>query len=203
MKEKLKGIIIGIVIGATLVPTSYAIVGTVTKELSYNNIKIALDGKEVKPTDANGNYVEPFIIDGTTYLPVRGIANALGLYVDWDGKTNSVILNTQNADFSVFNGRYKGGGTPIPNSEYSIGEWSATLSDVTKDSMNLSFGISESDYGVDMVLHRQSDGSYYGSGSSSWGGYSYITILLDSPERISLTVSGVADSTGTEWLYKK
>ena len=205
MKEKLKGVFIGVVIGMMLVSTSYAIVGTITKELTYNNIKITLNGNEVKPTDANGNYVEPFIIEGTTYLPVRGIANVLGLHVDWDGESNTVIINTENAesDYTVFNGYYKGGGTPIPNSEYSIGEWRAMLSNVTKDSINLSFVQSESDYGVELTLHRQPDGSYYGSGYSSWNGYSHITIWLDSPERISLTVSGVADSTGTEWLYKK
>ena len=44
--------------------------------------------------DANGNYVEPFIIDGTTYLPVRGIASALGLNVGWDGATKTVLLTT-------------------------------------------------------------------------------------------------------------
>ncbi len=94
MREKLKGLIVGILIGTLLVPTVFATVGTVTKELSYNNIKITMDGTEVKPTDANGNYVEPFIIDGTTYLPVRGIANALDLGVEWDGKANTVKLSS-------------------------------------------------------------------------------------------------------------
>ena len=124
MKEKLKGIFIGVVIGMMLASTSYAIVGTITKELTYNNIKITLNGNEVNPTDANGNYAEPFIIEGTTYLPVRGIANVLGLHVDWDGESNTVVINTENtdSDYTVFNGYYKGGGTPIPDSEYSIGE---------------------------------------------------------------------------------
>ncbi|MBQ3022313.1 MAG: hypothetical protein IJD91_03175 [Clostridia bacterium] len=94
MKERLKGIVIGIVIGALLVPTVFATVGTVTKELSYNNIKITLDGSEITPTDASGAYVEPFIMDGTTYLPVRGIANALDLGVEWDGGTNTVKLSS-------------------------------------------------------------------------------------------------------------
>lgn len=205
MKEKLKGIFIGVVIGAMLVPTSHAIVDTITKELNYNNIKITLNGNKVNPTDTDGNYVEPFIIDGTTYLPVRSVANALGLDVNWDGQTNTVIMNTVSteADYSVFDGEYAGGGVPLPETEYFIGEWRATLSNVTKDSMQLFFGQSESDYYVDMTLYRQQDGSYYGSGYSSWEGYSYITIWLDSPERISLTVSGSADTTGTEWLYKK
>ncbi len=95
MKERIRTLIVGIIIGALLVPTAFATVGTVTKELSYNNIKITLDGKEITPTDASGAYVEPFIMDGTTYLPVRGIANALDLGVEWDGGTNTVKLSSE------------------------------------------------------------------------------------------------------------
>jgi len=62
--------------------------------LNFNNIIIMLDGEELIPRDVNGNAVEPFIINGTTYLPVRGIANALGLDVDWDDDANTVILTT-------------------------------------------------------------------------------------------------------------
>ncbi len=51
-----------------------------------------LTAKELVPKDADGNYVEPFIIDGTTYLPVGGISNVLGLDVDWDGASGTVIL---------------------------------------------------------------------------------------------------------------
>lgn len=68
--------------------------GTKTATLFYRDIKITLDGKELIPKDVDGNYVEPFIIDGTTYLPVRGISNALGLNVDWDGVSGTVILTT-------------------------------------------------------------------------------------------------------------
>jgi len=71
MNDKLKGIVVGIVIGALSVPAVFATVGTVTKELHYKDIKIELNGEEITPKDANGNYVEPFIIDGTTYLPVK------------------------------------------------------------------------------------------------------------------------------------
>jgi hypothetical protein len=63
-----------------------------TAELFYRDIKITLDGTSVTPTDTNGNIVEPFIIDGTTYLPVRAITNALGLDVIWDEETSTVIL---------------------------------------------------------------------------------------------------------------
>lgn len=72
-----------------LAGTAAAATGAVTKELHYNNIKVTLDGKAL-----NLNTVEPFIIDGTTYLPVRAVSEALGLDVDWDGATSTVILTT-------------------------------------------------------------------------------------------------------------
>ena len=44
----------------------------------YDNIKIFMDGEEVTPKDGNGQSVEPFIYNGTTYLPVRAVSNAIG-----------------------------------------------------------------------------------------------------------------------------
>lgn len=61
-------------------------------EIFYNNIKIYINGAEIVPKDAKGNTVEPFIMDGTTYLPVRAIANAFGEDVEWDGTTQSVYI---------------------------------------------------------------------------------------------------------------
>lgn len=61
---------------------------------SYGGIKISLDGVEFVPKDVNGNVVEPFTVDGTTYLPVRAVANAFGLEVGWDQETQTVILMT-------------------------------------------------------------------------------------------------------------
>ena len=62
--------------------------------LNYSGIQIVLDGETVTPRDGAGNLVEPFTIDGTTYLPVRAIGEALGLEVGWDGSTNTVILTS-------------------------------------------------------------------------------------------------------------
>lgn len=94
MKKRLQGLIVGVSIGAML--TSGMVIatnGSRMAELQYSNIKILLDGDEIIPKDANGNTIEPFIIDGTTYLPVRGIASSLGLNVGWNGETQTVELN--------------------------------------------------------------------------------------------------------------
>ncbi len=63
-----------------------------TIKVTYNNIKIVVDGVEISPKDANGKAVEPFIYNGTTYLPVRAIGDAIGKEVGWDGSTSTVYL---------------------------------------------------------------------------------------------------------------
>ena len=87
------GIIVCIFISNLVVPATAA---SRSKQatLYYNDIKVTLNDDLVVPKDVNGNVIEPFIIDGTTYLPVRGVADALGVNVRWSGPTNTVILNT-------------------------------------------------------------------------------------------------------------
>ncbi len=66
-----------------------------------------LNGQEIQPKDANGFYVEPFIINGTTYLPVRAVADSLGIHVSWDSSTQTVILsNALVAPFTLATGQY-------------------------------------------------------------------------------------------------
>ncbi len=61
--------------------------GTEQGALTYKNITVYADGELVDTTGA-----EPFIYNGTTYLPVRAIANAVGKEVNWVGETNTVYL---------------------------------------------------------------------------------------------------------------
>lgn len=58
----------------------------------YENIKINMNGNMLVPIDADGNYTEPFISDGTTYLPLRAISNMLNLNVEWEDSTSSIYL---------------------------------------------------------------------------------------------------------------
>ncbi|MCL2566256.1 MAG: stalk domain-containing protein [Defluviitaleaceae bacterium] len=60
------------------------------------NITISLDGVNLNLAEED----RPVIIDGRTFLPVRALADSLGLNVDWDGATETVILQR--------------GGTPTP-----------------------------------------------------------------------------------------
>lgn len=123
---KKKWIIISAVLVFLLAKTVSASTETIEKELSYNDIKITLDGQEITPLDAAGNYVEPFIIDGTTYLPVRGISSALGLDVSWDGKAKTVILTTPARSIST-------GGNSIGSTQ-TINDLSVTFTAIRRNS---------------------------------------------------------------------
>lgn len=96
MKKEFKGFVAGVLVMAALfgmIGTAGAVVGKMQANLDYNNIKISLNGTQITPKDANGNVVEPFAINGTTYLPVRAVGESLGMDVQWDGNTKTVLLS--------------------------------------------------------------------------------------------------------------
>lgn len=96
MKERLKGMIVGLLIGTAIAGgTVWAATGMKTIDVMYDNIKIYMDGELVEPKDANGQTVEPFIYNGTTYLPVRAVGNAIGKEVNWDGVEKVVYLGAK------------------------------------------------------------------------------------------------------------
>ena len=93
MKNILKGYAAGVLSTALLVGgIAYAASTVKTIDVTYDNIKVYKDNVLCETKDANGTVVEPFIYNGTTYMPVRGTANLAGMDVTWDGATKSVYL---------------------------------------------------------------------------------------------------------------
>lgn len=96
MKGNIKSFVSGCIVTTAvvgLVGSASATVGQKTVALDYNDIMISVNGQTIMPTDSNGNAVEPFAINGTTYLPVRAVGEALGLDVEWDGDRKMVALS--------------------------------------------------------------------------------------------------------------
>ena len=85
MKKRVQGLVAGLIIGATVAGTG-AFAYTNYIEAVYNDINIVVDGKKVNSDS------EPFISEGTTYLPVRAVAEALDKPVYWDGETSTVYI---------------------------------------------------------------------------------------------------------------
>ena len=91
IKEMAKGAAIGSILTFALMIT-IPIFARVTQEtitVSFNNIRIAVNGQHVQTEH------EPFIFQGRTYLPVRDVANAMGYDVTWEDATNTVHLTEQ------------------------------------------------------------------------------------------------------------
>lgn len=70
-----------------------AIAATPKKTITVSSdVTIFVDGVEMKPTDVNGNPVETFLYNGTTYVPLRAVSQYLGKAVKWDGTTRRVYI---------------------------------------------------------------------------------------------------------------
>ena len=93
LRNYLCGFLSALLIIAFVVP-SFA--ETTTRQISaiYSGIVIYINGDKFEPKDINGNPVQPFIVDGTTYLPIRAIAQAAGYDVDYDASIPAVLLTS-------------------------------------------------------------------------------------------------------------
>lgn len=92
MKKLFSGIILGILF-CSILSTVFAEYSSKKIAVTYRDIKLFTDGTETVPRDVDGNIVEPFIYNGTTYLPVRAVGEALGRNVDWDNASSTVIIS--------------------------------------------------------------------------------------------------------------
>lgn len=98
LKKYVKKIGVLLISLSLLISTSYAASLKKTIDVYYDNVKIFVNNSLVNSKDGNGKTVEPFIYDGTTYLPVRAVAEALGKEVTWDGTTKSVYISDEKPD---------------------------------------------------------------------------------------------------------
>ncbi|MBE6622626.1 MAG: hypothetical protein E7621_00290 [Ruminococcaceae bacterium] len=93
MNKRLQGALAGVLIGVLLTGgISYAKTAVENISVNYNNIKVYVDNERQTLKDANGTTIEPFIYNGTTYLPVRAVAELADMTVTWDDSTKSVYL---------------------------------------------------------------------------------------------------------------
>jgi hypothetical protein len=103
-RERAKGFVFGVVLTLMLVSTVGVFAsGQVSKNIKvlYNNIKLVVDGKPVSlGKDAAGKQIEPFIYEGTTYLPIRSVGEVVNKKVNWDASTQTIYLGEKPGNVS-------------------------------------------------------------------------------------------------------
>lgn len=57
-------------------------------------VQISLNGATFVPRDAKGNEVSVFLYNGTIYVPLRAVGEAMGMDVSYDSATKTAILVT-------------------------------------------------------------------------------------------------------------
>ncbi len=92
--EKTKYVALGMILATlTCMSVQVAFAELVTKNITVSKgVTLYIDDVKFTPKDSNGNIIEPFIYNGTTYLPVRAVGEAVDKAITWEQSTNSVYI---------------------------------------------------------------------------------------------------------------
>jgi len=85
MKRNLKCIVLGMLIMLLITGTVFAVPVTKTIEVVFNKVNLTVNGQKVT--------ADNILYNGTTYVPIRATADALGKVVGWDPITNTASIN--------------------------------------------------------------------------------------------------------------
>lgn len=102
MKKTLKVLAVGATICASMAVG--AIAASKQEEIkAYMDygITIKLDGQVKQLTNASGERQYPIRYKGTTYVPLRAVSQLVGLPVNWDGTTETVLLGNDGSNAKV------------------------------------------------------------------------------------------------------
>lgn len=94
-KGKLKKVAATVAVGTILVGNLTVFAASQLQQVNAwinYDLKMKLNGKTFAPTEADGTAIRPITYNNRTYLPVAALGNALGVAVNWDGETQTVII---------------------------------------------------------------------------------------------------------------
>ncbi len=95
MKRKitiLTALLLAVVLTAAITSTALASDGSMS--ITIHPIRILVNGEVFRPKDVNGDDVMVFTVNGTTYAPLRALAEAYGLEVGYDAANNIATVNS-------------------------------------------------------------------------------------------------------------
>lgn len=94
-----KGFIVGLAAGLTVAGASLVFANSQIQAILNNQIKVTLNGQVQEFKDETTNETQyPITYHDRTYLPLRTVANLVGVDVDYDASSNTAMLNDINED---------------------------------------------------------------------------------------------------------
>lgn len=88
MKNRLQGILIGLIIGIALCSMVFAEQITETISVIFDDYRLYIDGKEAVYSDDS----KPMNYNGRIYVPLRFVSENMGKEVSWEEQTKSVYI---------------------------------------------------------------------------------------------------------------
>jgi len=149
--------------------TALAASGAVSIEISP--IKVLVNGEVFQPKDVNGNDVRVFVSEGTTYAPVRALAEAYGLTVGYDPVRNIATVDAPSTQAPQI---------PEPEDGYAAFEkvWTVAEKPVTN-------------YGSEKIFTMTYSGSLSQSEFKQWWKSYSLDTLKDYTERMTAEAQGL------------
>lgn len=92
------GVLMTVLVG-TLSVSALAASGSLT--LNAEPIRVFINGEVFEPKDAKGNDALVFAYNGTTYAPLRALAEAYGVEVNYDSALKAATVNTPSVAAAV------------------------------------------------------------------------------------------------------
>ncbi|HKM39113.1 MAG TPA: protease complex subunit PrcB family protein [bacterium] len=100
-KERIKIFLVGIITGLVLLTAvGFTNLGEITA--LFAPVRYLIKGEEVRPSDRSYHYFNgetyvptSLIYAGTTYVPIRFVAETLGLKVDWNQDTSTIAITEE------------------------------------------------------------------------------------------------------------
>ncbi|MCS7464142.1 copper amine oxidase N-terminal domain-containing protein [Paenibacillus doosanensis] len=105
-----------------------------------HDLKVKVDGKPIQLLDEQGRVVEPITYEGNTYLPVRAIASTLGVGVDYDAETSTVLLGV------------KADGVAVASEDFDSTYYSKDKNDTTYKGKDYKEVLTRKDHGGSFIL---------------------------------------------------
>lgn len=131
MKKRIPTFVAGMVTMALIGSIGFTALATTGQlTITVDPVNIQVNGATFAPTDAKGNSVPVFALNGTTYAPLRALAEAYGLEVGYDKGSNMATVGEK-------------GTIPTPTTEPTTPVDPNRVPDITVDELKAMFKFDE------------------------------------------------------------